>query len=208
MKGKPFNKFRIMMKSILVCAALLVTTFFATAQTWHFGPKVDINYSAIKGNGIRNKYSPGFQIGGFAEYNINKHLAIQPELLYTWSPYKKSGDFLTYYNNYGRSAAGNNINLAYISVPVLLRYNFNKIFSVLAGPQYSYLLYDDEDLLKDEKQAFKNYELSANLGVQVNLQNVGFYARFNKGLSNINDVDERYTWKSNHVQVGMAVRIM
>lgn len=207
MKRMPFNKFRIMMRSIMVCTALLLTTFLANAQTWHFGPKLDVNYSAIKGNGIENKYGVGFQIGGFAEYNITKHWAIQPELLYTWSHYKKSSDFLTYYNNFGRSGAGNNVNAASVSVPLLLRYNFNKTLSVLAGPQYSYLIYDDEDLLKDNKQAFKNYELSANLGVQVNLENVGFYARFNKGLSDINDIDERYVWKSNHIQVGIAVRI-
>lgn len=208
MNSKPFNKFRIMVKFTMVSTALLLTTFLTNAQTFHFGPKLDANYSAITGKGIRNKYSPGFQIGGFFEYNLNKHWAIQPELLYTWSAYKKAGDFLTYYNNSGRSAAGNNINEAYVGVPLLVRYNVNKYFSVLAGPQYSYLIYDDEDLIKDEKQAFKNYELSANVGVQVNLENVGFYARFNKGLSNINDIDERYTWKSNHVQVGIAVRIM
>jgi hypothetical protein len=208
MNSKPFNKFRIMVKFTMVSTALLLTTFLTNAQTFHFGPKLDANYSAIKGKGIKNKYSPGFQIGGFFEYNLNKHWAIQPELLYTWSAYKKADDFLTYYNNYGRSAAGNNINEAYVSVPLLLRYNVNKYLSLMAGPQYSYLIYDDEDLIKDEKQAFKNYELSANVGVQVNLENVGFYARFNKGLSNINDIDERYTWKSNHVQIGIAVRIM
>ena len=207
MTSKPFNKFRIMSKSILVCTALLLMTFLANAQTWHFGPKLDVNYSVIKGNGMRNKYSAGFQLGGFAEYNLTKHWAIQPELLYTWSAYKKGSDFLTYYNNEGRSAAGNNVNLGSVSVPVLVRYNFNKYLSVLAGPQYSYLIYDDEDLIKENKQAFKNYEVSANLGVQVNLENVGFYARFNKGFTNINDIDDRYEWKSNHVQVGIAVRI-
>jgi hypothetical protein len=207
MTRKPFNKFRIMMKYALVCATLLLTAV-ANAQTWHFGPKLDANYSALKGNGIQNKFSPGLQAGGFAEYNINKHLAIQPELLYTWNVYKKGSDFLTYYNNSGREAAGNNIRIAYVSVPLLVRYNMNKVLSFLVGPQYSLKVFDDEDLIKEGKEAFKNSEVSANLGVQVNLENVGFYARFNKGLNDINNVDDRYTWKSNHIQVGIAVRIM
>jgi hypothetical protein len=156
---------------------------------------------------MRNKYSPGFQVGGFAEYNIDKHWAIQPELLYSWSAYKKGSDFLTYYNNYGRSAAKEKVNLASVSVPLLVRYNLNKTLSFLAGPQYSYLIYEDEDLLKNDRQAFKNGEFSANIGVQVNIEKVGFYARYNKGLSNINDVDERYEWKTSHFQVGMSVRI-
>lgn len=207
MTSKPFIKFRIMMKFTMVCTVLLFA-IGANAQTWHFGPKLDVNFSTIKGNGIRNKYSAGFQIGGFAAYNFNKHWAVQPELLYTWSQYKKASDFLTYYNNSGRSASGNNINLASVSVPILVRYNLNKTVSFLAGPQASYLIYDDEDLLKNNQQAFKNVELSANAGVQVNIEKVGFYARFNKGLSDINDVDDRYKWRSNHIQVGIAVRIM
>jgi hypothetical protein len=195
------------MKYTLVCMALFLT-FVANAQNFHFGPKLDLNYSALKGDGVKNKYSAGFQIGGFAEYSFTKHWSIQPELLYTWNPYKKSNDFLTYYNNSGRSAAGTNINLAYVSVPVLARYNFNKYLSVMAGPQFSYLIFEDEDLLKEDRKAFEKTEVSANLGVQVNLDKVGFYARYNKGFTDINDVDDRYTWKSSHVQIGIAVRIM
>ena len=195
------------MKYTLVCTALLLT-FVANAQSFHFGPKLDLNYSALKGDGMKNKYSAGFQIGGFAEYNFTKHFAIQPELLYTWNPYKKGDDFLTYYNNSGRSAAGTNINLAYVSVPVLARYNFNKVLSVMAGPQFGYLVYEDEDLLKEGRKAFEKTEISANAGVQVNLDKVGFYARYNKGFYDINATDDRYTWKSSHIQVGIAVRVM
>lgn len=194
------------MKYKMVAFALLLTVA-ANAQTWRFGPKLDITYSAINGNGMRNKYSPGFQAGGFVEYNIDKHWAIQPELLYSWSAYKKGSDFLTYYNNYGRSTASEKVNLASISVPLLVRYNLNKTLSFLAGPQYSYMIYDDENLLKNDRQAFKKGELSANIGVQVNIEKVGFYARYNKGFSNVNDIDDRYDWKTDHFQVGIAVRI-
>jgi hypothetical protein len=194
------------MKYTLVCTALLLT-FVANAQNFHFGPKLDLNYSALKGDGMKNKFSAGFQAGAFAEYNFDKHWAIQPELLYTWNPYKKGDDFMTYYNNSGRSAAGTNINLAYITVPVLARYNLNKVLSFMAGPQFSYLVFEDEDLLKEGRKAFDKPEISADAGVQVNLGNVGFYARYVKGLTDINDVDDRYTWKSSHVQVGIAVRI-
>jgi len=194
------------MKYTLVCTALLLS-FVANAQNFHFGPKLALNYSALKGNGMQNKFSAGFEAGAFAEYNFSKHWAIQPELLYTWNPYKKGDDFLTYYNNSGRDAAGTNINLAYVSVPVLARYNLNKILSFMAGPQFGYLVYEDEDLIKEGRKAFNKTEISAAAGAQVNLGNVGFYARYVKGLNDINDVDGRYTWKSNHIQVGIAVRI-
>lgn len=195
------------MKHTILCAALLITITTANAQKLHFGPKFDINYSSIDGDGLQSKYKPGFQVGGFLEWKLTSQWSIQPELLYNFSPYQKADDFLTYYNNSGRSAAGENVTEAYISVPVLLRFNLSKVLAVLAGPEYSYLIWDDEDLIKDDRQAFKNSEFSANIGVQANIGDVGFYARFNKGLSNINNVDDRYQWKSNHVQVGVAVAI-
>lgn len=205
MISMPFNKFRFMKKWIV--AALLFMTVTANAQSWHFGPKLDANYSSITGNGMKSSFAPGWQIGAFVEKKFNNTWSIQPELLYTWNRYKRSDDFMTYYVNSGRSSAGSSINLAFVSVPVLVRYNLNKTLSFLAGPQYSYIIYDDENLLRTDYDAFKNYEISANLGMQVNIDNVGFYARFNKGLSNINDIDERYKWHSNHIQVGVAVQI-
>ncbi|WP_205514419.1 porin family protein [Longitalea arenae] len=195
------------MKCIMLCTILLFT-LLVHAQKFHFGAKLDASYSALDGKGVQNKYSPGFQAGGFFEYNITKHWAIQPELLYTWSQYKKSSDFMTYYNNYGRSSANEKIKLAYISIPLLVRFNLNKLISVMAGPQYSHLVFDDENLLKSGRQAFKNAAWSANLGAQVNLSSVGFYARYNRGLSDINNIDNRYEWKSDQIQVGVAVRIM
>lgn len=194
------------MKYFIVCA-LLISATVSQAQQWHFGPKLNLQYSGIKGKGIKSSLSPGWQAGAFAEMQWNKQWGLQPELLFSWSRYKKADDFLTYYNNYGRSNASQNISIAYISVPVLLKYHFNNTLSFLAGPEYSYRVFIDENLLKNNADAFKKYELSANAGVQVNIANVGFYARYNMGLSNINDIDDRYDWKSKHIQVGVAVAI-
>jgi len=206
MKRKPFNKFRLM-KCAIVCTVLF-STATVKAQTIHFGPKLDLNYSNISGKGIQKSFTAGYQAGGFLEVKFNEHWSIQPEVLYTWSAYKEGSDFLTYYVNEGSSGANTNIHLGSLSVPLLAKYSFNKTFSILAGPQYDHLLYDDENLLKYDKQAFKDNEISANIGVQVNLENVGFYARYTKGLTDINGIDDRYSWMTNHIQVGIAVRIM
>lgn len=205
--SNPFFKLRSMKHTIsCLCAALLIT-ITTNAQTWHWGPKFDVNYSGMEGNGIKSKFYPGFEVGGFAEYKFSKQFSVQPELLYNWSSYQKADNFMTFYNNYGREEAGQKINLAWVSVPLLLRYNVIKEFAILAGPEYSYLVYDDESLLLEGRPAFKKSEFSVNLGVQANINNVGFYARYNKAVSNTNDVDDRYQWHANHVQVGIAVGI-
>ncbi|MEO5592773.1 MAG: porin family protein [Chitinophagaceae bacterium] len=201
------------MKYTITCWALLVTVLLH-AQTkpvdagWHFGIKGDVNFSNINGNGMANGYTSGFQFGGFAEKILNSKWSIQPELLFTQNNSKKGADFLTFYNTEGNVFASDNIKLGYISVPIMFKYNMNKYLSILAGPQYSQMLFDAESLLDDNKGiAFKRYEVSGNAGVQFTLGSVSLYGRYNLGLSNINGIDDRYKWHSGHIQTGIAIRI-
>lgn len=113
---------------------------------------------------------------------------------------------MTYYNLVGKSAARDQFQLHYVSVPILVRYELGS-FSLLAGPQYSYMFLTNEDLLKSNTDAFKRNELSVNVGGQYNIGNFSLTARYNKGVSNINNIDDRYSWHSNHLQTGIAVRI-
>src|SRR5256885_1155012 len=106
MKRKPFNKFRLM-KCAIVCTALF-STATVKAQTIHFGPKLGLNYSNINGKGIKTGFTPGYQAGGFLEIKFNEHWSVQPEVLYSWSAYKRGDDFMTYYVNEGRSGSNTN----------------------------------------------------------------------------------------------------
>ncbi|MEO5685400.1 MAG: porin family protein [Chitinophagaceae bacterium] len=199
------------MKYTITCWALLLVTLLHAQTTdtgWHFGVKTDLNFSIIKGNGMASSYTTGAQFGGFAEKMLGKKWSIQPELLFTQSNTKKGADFMTFYNTGGNVFASDNIKLGYISVPVMMKYKLNKYLSVLAGPQYSVMLFDAESLMDDNKGiAFKRYEMSANAGLQFNAGPVALYGRYNLGLSNINNIDDRYTWHSRHLQAGVALRI-
>ena len=199
------------MKYSITCCVLLIAAF-VQAQTkqadWHFGVKTDLNFSTIKGNGMASGYITGAQFGGFAEKLLGSKWSIQPELLFTQSNTKKGPDFMTFYNTEGNVFAADNIKLGYISVPVMIKYNLNKFLALLAGPQYSQMLFDAESLMDDNKGiAFKRYEISANAGLQFTIGSVALYGRYNLGLSNINAIDDRYKWHSQHIQAGVAVRI-
>ena len=193
------------MKIKLTLAALFLT-FIAQAQ-WHYGIKADMNYSTISGNGMSSKWVSGVQIGGFAEWALNKQWSFQPEVLFTQSNVNSAGDFSKYYVDISRDNADKKVKLSNISVPLLVRYNLNKTLSIMAGPQAGFLLFEDDNLLKYDRASFKKFEFSATAGVQANLGAVGMYLRYVRGLSNINDIDDRYKWYSNHLQVGIAVRI-
>jgi Outer membrane protein beta-barrel domain len=205
------------MKYTLTCLSIL-TVILVNAQPnpspydWHFGLKADLNLSHIQGNGTASGYTSGFQAGGFAERVLDKTWSLQGELLFTQNNSKRSSiaDFETYYNTSANPFSAEDIKLAYISIPVLIKYNVTNAFSFLAGPQYSILLVDAESLLRPphENTAFKTSEFSGNVGAQFNISKVALYGRYNFGLANINNIENsKYAWHSSHVQLGIAVKI-
>ncbi len=198
---------------------LIVLTFSAaqaqqtSTETWHYGVKADINLSNATGSGMSSSgFTTSFQAGVFALHSLGNKFDFQPELLFTQTNFKKGSDFYTYYFNSGslnniNPNAPDAINLSYLNVPLLLKYNFNKALSLLAGPQAGVLLYDVDGLRTDGKGGFKRVEISGNAGLQFNVANIAISARYNVGLTNINNIDNRYPWKSQHLQFGIAVKI-
>lgn len=191
-----------------LCIVILLRAQTGNVPEWHYGVKADLNFSTLSGHGTANGYTLGAQGGVFVERAFNSKWSIQPEVLFTQSNTKRSSDFMTYYNTVGNPYSAEDIKLAYLSIPVMLKYNVNKAFSILAGPQYGFLLKDAESLLRSgDGKAFKTGEFSANLGGQFNAGIVSLYARYNVGISNINNIDTRYAWRSSHIQAGIAFRI-
>jgi hypothetical protein len=184
---------------VLLCA-------MTQAQTWHYGIKADLNLSNIVGTGMKSTFVAGGELGGFTSVSWNKKWALQAEVLASQEMTKRGYDFNTYYNQNGNAYSGENIKLVYLNVPILFRYNVVPQLSLVAGPQIGFLLNDDEDLLKYNQRAFKTYALSGNLGAEFNIQNVALYARYNLGINNINDVDNRYRWAAQHIQLGIAIK--
>lgn len=193
-------KYALVIILLFTCAAL-------QAQKWHFGPRFDLTFNNVKGKGIGNGFTLGFQAGGFAQYEISRKWNLQPELFYSQRTVKKAANFMVYYNVNGRSTAITDMQLNYISLPLLVRFNLSEKFSFLAGPQYSYLFNADENLLRTNKDAFKKQEISMAIGAQFNISNVAFSVRYNPLLYNINNIDDRYKWKSDCIQIGFAVKI-
>ncbi|MEP6750769.1 MAG: porin family protein, partial [Bacteroidota bacterium] len=180
---------------------------------WHFGVKADFNLTNISGKGMASGYTAGVQGGVYAERTFNNKWSIQPELLLSQNNTKRSddADFFTYYNDRGNPYAAKDVKLAYISIPVMLKYNVTPAFSFLAGPQYGLLIVDAESLITSNfNNSFKKSEFSANAGAQLNVGRVSIYGRYNQGFSNVQNIpnDNRYAWRSSHIQLGVAVRLL
>ncbi|MDP4284733.1 MAG: porin family protein [Bacteroidota bacterium] len=197
-----------MKKNILLSAFALFCAFGSYAQSVNYGLSLGANLTNIKGNGIKDSYNAGWFGGGFARINLNKKWDIQPELIFNYVNSKKANNFINFYNVNGYPDASNQIKLSYISVPILMGYKVSKLLTVNAGPQYSFLVYDNEDLvINDKAVAFKRNDVGIATGVQADLLNVRFFANYVFGVANINNIDNRYKWYSRQLLIGMNINL-
>jgi len=194
-----------MKRNFFLLAFIFLGITSAEAQkTINYGLSLAANATNITGNGISNSYYLGFSGGGFARINLNDKWNFQPEILYNYENSKSDASFINFYNVDGNPNASNQIKLSYISVPLLFGYKVSKLLTINAGPQYSFLVYDNEDLLLTNKaDAFKRNDFGIVAGPQIDLANVRFFASYVFGLANINKIDNRYSWYNRQILVGM-----
>ena len=102
---------------------------------------------------------------------------------------------------------GPGVKLNYLNIPLLLRINASDKLTLLAGPQFSILMNDDQDLVDNGQAAFKSGDVNGVAGLQLNWGSFRVYGRYVFGLSDINNIDNQDTWKNNQVQMGVGITL-
>jgi len=101
-----------------------------------FGVKVGANLSNVydtKGQDFNADGKLGLATGVFVGIPISKYLGIQPELLYSQKGFKAKGNVLGSAYEFTRTTN-------YLDIPVFVAVKPSPMITILAGPQYSYLL--------------------------------------------------------------------
>jgi len=190
------------MKNIILSTVFLITsTIVANAQGFHIGAKAGANLNKISGQSFNDGFKLGYQVGGFAEIDFSKSLGIQPEILFSQTETKTSS-----FN--GNLTPNTDAKLNYLSIPILLRINAGKLLTFHVGPEFSILVNNDKTFVQNGQDAFKSGNFSMIGGVQLNLNSLRIYGRYNIGLSDINDLDNSESWKSQQLQLGLGLRIL
>lgn len=164
------------MKKILFLLAITLGSFSANAQGIDLGIKAGANFSNFSGD-IDSDGITSFHAGAVLELNIVPIFSIQAEGLF-------SSQGAEYEDAFG---AAQDIDLSYIAVPVLAKvYILPDRLSVMAGPQFSFLVDDAEEAFES-----KSFDLAASAGVELKII-AGLFAqaRYNIGLSNVSDNDD------------------
>ena len=196
---------------LLVAGTSLIQV--AEAQSFKLGVKVGGNMNKIQGQSFSDGFKFAYHAGAFAEINFNKKWGIQPEVLWNQMGGVPS-DFQSVYGtatNVNISSLFNSDNvfkLNYLSIPILLRYTtVGGLFTFNVGPQFGIVLQQDTTLIQNGQDAFTGGDFSMVTGVQLNLLMLRIYGRYNIGLKNINNIDQRDKWTSQQLQVGLGIKL-
>jgi Outer membrane protein beta-barrel domain len=192
------------MKTKILFAALVCFISTATfAQKFQAGFKGGATVNKLSGKTFKEEFSFGYHIGAFASIGLSKKFAIQPEVLFNQINVDTSSSFSSIY----KLNKLDNVQLKYLTIPILLNYNANKLITLQAGPQFGILMNKSSTFLENGKQAFKSGDLAMLGGVQLNLGGFKVYGRYTIGLSDINDIDNKDKWKSQSVQLGVGFKL-
>jgi len=195
-----------MKRLLLAATAIIVFTAASYAQGGvRLGIKLGTNLNKIEGQSFKDGFDLSYHAGGFAEIDFNKKWGIQPEVLWNQTSGRRS-NFNTLYASVINPSGSEKIKLNYLSIPVLLRYNIGSILSLNAGPQFGILLSEDKTFLQSGQSAFKNGDFSMVAGAQLNFKFLRVYGRYNIGLQNINDIDNKEKWTNQQIQLGLGLR--
>ncbi len=195
------------MKAKLLTLALFTLVFSAAHSQFHLGIKGGANINKLTGKSFKDEFSFGYHLGGFAEIGLGKKFSIQPEVLFNQINQDTSSEFKAIYQNV-LSSNRSNIQLKYLSVPILLNYKPSSILSFQVGPQFGILMDQNKNLLQNGQDAFKKGDFSMLGGVQLKLASFRVYGRYVLGLSNLNDIDDKDKWKSQGFQIGVGLAIL
>lgn len=189
-----------MQKTIFSLCFLLMLSAAASAQSFQLGAKVGANLGKIDGQSFKDGYNFGYVLGGYIVLGINKTIGIQPEVLFSQTN-------TTVDSGYGL-VKPKDLHLNYLNIPILLNINASKLLTFQLGPQFSILMNNDQSLVENGENAFKTGDFAAVLGAQLNFGLLKVYGRYNIGLSNISDISNEANWKSQAIQVGVALKIL
>ena len=99
------------MKNVTVLIVFLFTVLLTRAQHVEIGVKAGMNVAQIKEKENFTDPLLGINIGGLAHIHLSKHIAIQPELVFSMQGGKEVYSFINYKTR-----------LNYINVPVIFQY--------------------------------------------------------------------------------------
>lgn len=160
-----------MKKIIYIVSAIVLLTFNQVSaqsddrrENLELGIKGGVNLSNIwddASSDFQYDSKIGGVIGAFIGIPMGKMLGIQPEVLLSQKGFKGSGTLLSVPYSFTRTTT-------FLDIPLQLQLKPTEFFTILVGPQYSYLIKQKDNYTfgsnsTDQEQEFKNENIRKNI---------------------------------------------
>jgi hypothetical protein len=207
-----------MKKITLIFAAVVLVNSFCNAQdkrdNLHFGLKVGTNLSNVydvQGQNFVADSKFGLAGGVFLSIPLGKVIGIQPEVLYSEKGFKSTGTLLGSAYSLDRSTS-------FIDIPLLLAIKPVSLITIVAGPQFSFLLKDRNTFNNgtatvEQQKLFETDNIRRNLlsftgGADVNLSNfvIGLRANYDTQNNNGDGTTSTPRYKNAWYQATVGIR--
>ncbi len=200
------------MKKIIITTVILFSAFYGFSQEndhrdkMQFGLKIGTNYSNVYdalGEEFNTDAKFGFVGGAYLAIPIGTYLGVQPELLISQKGFSATGKILGNTYEFKRTTS-------FVDIPLMFSFKPSPYVSIVAGPEYSYLINQKDQFTSSEfsfvqEQEVKNENISKNIlsfigGVDVNYERfviggrVGWDITHNNGDGTSNTPRYKNVW--------------
>lgn len=193
------------MKSRLIISVIMLLIFTTSfSQGLTFGIKGGASMNKLSGKAFKDEFSFGYHVGVFATLGMGKKLSLQPEVLLNQINTDTASNFGAVYPSFNKVK---DIQLKYLSIPILLNFNVSNLFALQVGPQFGILMDQNKNLTQNGGEAFKNGDFSMVGGLQLKLLKFRVYGRYVIGLSDISNISNSDQWKNQSIQLGVGIAL-
>lgn len=161
-------------------------------EKFQFGAKAGLNYSNVYDeNGDQFNADAKFGVAGglFMDIPFGKYLGLQPAVMISQKGFTATGQILGSKYDFTRTTT-------YLEFPILFEFKPSEFFTLVAGPQYSYLLHQRDVFANAttsiaQEQEFVNDNIRKNIfgiggGFDINLRHITMGARVSWDVQNNN----------------------
>jgi hypothetical protein len=193
-----------MSKKITFFALFVLFTNVLFAQGFELGIKGGADVQKISGISFKEEFAYGYHLGAYTEIKLSKTFSIQPELYYSAASMNKGNSFDTLYT----SIDPKKIKFGYINIPILFNIKLSEKVKLQAGPRYGILNNTNLSVKANAEKALKMGDFSFVSGIQLQYSKIRVYARYQIGLTNINEISTQEKWKSQSIHIGIGLKII
>jgi len=203
-----YNFTGLMKRLLLILMIFISANVFAQSKKFdpnadhenffRVGAKAGVNINKINGQAYKDGFNYNYLLGVFMQFNFSKTFGLQPEFNFVQSSSEFTNSSSTIYDDLFLNGSQKKAKLDYLKVPLLLNINVgpSKRVKLQVGPQYGNVLKQTVDSLKSNGDIFKKADWSAVGGLWLQIPFINLGARYEVGLTNLNDIDNQQKWKS------------